>query len=110
MSSVVQLYIPTFVEALGTGDAMPRWMMCSNEKTRSSRAFSLLFYEPLLIIVHRDIGSLLDHIDQNMKNELVSSRIAVMGGSCAYPTYLNLLPHPSLLITLGLQTVATWSM
>ncbi|KIM86274.1 hypothetical protein PILCRDRAFT_321523 [Piloderma croceum F 1598] len=30
----------------------------------------------------KDIGALLDHIDQNMKNELDSARIAVMGGSC----------------------------
>ena len=107
MSSVAPLYIPTFVEAPGTGDATHRWTMCLNEKTRSSRAFSLLFYESLLIAVRRDIGSLLDHIDRNMKNELISSRIAVMGGSCAYLTDLNLLPW---LITLGSQTVATWSM
>ncbi|KAI0286486.1 hypothetical protein BC826DRAFT_80469 [Russula brevipes] len=32
----------------------------------------------------KDNGALLDHIDKNMKNELVASHIAVMGGSCPY--------------------------
>ena len=50
-SLVVLSSIPMSVEAPDTGDAMPRWMMCSNEKTRSSLAFNLLFSELLLIIV-----------------------------------------------------------
>jgi len=36
----------------------------------------------------KDIGALLDHIDQNMKNELDSAHIAVMGGSCK-PLFLK---------------------
>ena len=40
----------------------------------------------------RDIGSLLDHIDKNMKNELMSSRVAVMGGSYGgYMVYVRFI-------------------
>ena len=52
-SLVVLSPIPMSVEAPATGDAshMPRWMTFSNEKTRSSLAFDLLFSGLLPIIV-----------------------------------------------------------
>jgi len=54
----------------------------------------------------RDIGALLDHIDQNMKNELIASRVAVMGGSCPY------LYHPFFrpFLFIALQMAGTWFM
>ncbi|KAF8272722.1 alpha beta-hydrolase [Lactarius quietus] len=58
----------------------------------------------------KDIGSLLDHIDQNMKNELISSRIAVMGGSYGgYMVYASLV-HFSSKLTCGLANfgIADW--
>ncbi|KAJ7639240.1 Alpha/Beta hydrolase protein [Roridomyces roridus] len=41
----------------------------------------------------KDIGSLLDHVEQNMKTELDSSRIAVMGGSYGGYMLLACLIH-----------------
>ncbi|KAH8993158.1 alpha beta-hydrolase [Lactarius akahatsu] len=58
----------------------------------------------------KDIGSLLDHIDQNMKNELISSRIAVMGGSYGgYMVYASLV-HFSSKLTCGVANfgIAHW--
>jgi len=50
----------------------------------------------------KDIGALLDHIKQNMKNELIASRVAVMGGSYGgYMVYASLV-HFSSKLTCGL--------
>ncbi|KAI9512128.1 Alpha/Beta hydrolase protein [Russula earlei] len=57
-----------------------------------------------------DIGALLDHIDQNMKGELIASRVAVMGGSYGgYMVYASLV-HFSPKLTCGLANfgIAHW--
>ncbi|KAI0255441.1 Alpha/Beta hydrolase protein [Lactifluus subvellereus] len=58
----------------------------------------------------KDIGVLLDHIEQNMKDELLSSRIAVMGGSYGgYMVYASLV-HFSSRLRCGLANfgIAHW--
>lgn len=94
------------VEAPDTGDATPRWMTCSNEKTRSSLAFNLLFSEWLLIIVpqryrvspgpHRPEHEERAHIVSDSRH-----------GRILYASLA--LSRTSYSITLSSQMVATWS-
>ena len=92
MSLAVPLYTLMSVEVPDMGSVTVPWMTCSSAKTQSSKgirsAFLSVYADRLCL---RDIGALLDHIDQNMKNELIGSRIAVMGGSCKCSP-----PHPFL--------------
>ncbi|KAJ7482383.1 Alpha/Beta hydrolase protein [Mycena galericulata] len=57
----------------------------------------------------KDIGALLDHIEQSMKNELDASRIAVMGGSCL--CFLACLIHFPTKFACGLANypIAHWT-
>jgi hypothetical protein len=85
------------VEARDTGSVTVLLMMYSNVKTQSGVGVSSRVLLASINRLHpRDIGALLDHIDQNMKNELIGSRIAVMGGSCPY--FLSFIPFDTVLI------------
>jgi len=58
----------------------------------------------------KDIGALLDHIDQNMKNELDSAHIAVMGGSYGGYMVFASLTHFSSKLACGVANfgIAHW--
>ena len=54
------------------------------DSVKCGRSFCPSLRFSIDILRLREIEALLDHIDKNMKNELVAFRIAVMGGSCPY--------------------------